>query len=372
MRLSGFRPCCTWLALIAGALLASAQASEPTTEPTSNVLPEPIATAEREFAIPFVVELLDRWGEPLSAVQLHVSEDHGRSWRLYEEAQPEQGSFAFRAMHDGEYWFLVRSVDRRGRIWPEGPAQAELRVVVGNVHAQQHVTAGFPIDRLPIGERPRMVNTMSFELEYDVQSRDGAPIRRVELWWTGDGGRTWKPFGPDHDCRSPMLVSVEQEGLYGFWMVIEDTLGVQGAAPHEGDLPQVWVGVDTTSPDARLITAETIRRGDNEQLSIRWEASDALLATAPITLGYSATPRGPWTTLSANRENNGVYTCPVNDRLPESFYLRLEVRDEAGNARVVTTADPVMVAHAPVTPRPASSGSKTDTARSPKWYQVLR
>src|SRR5258707_173547 len=83
-----------------------------------------------------------------------------------------------------------------------------------------------------------------------------------------------------------MLVSVEHEGLYGFWMTMEDALGVEGATPRDGDLPQVWVGVDLSSPDAQLLTAEVMRNSKGDQLTIRWEASDAFLAPNPISISY--------------------------------------------------------------------------------------
>jgi hypothetical protein len=190
------------------------------------------------------------------------------------------------------------------------------------------------------------------------------------LWWTGDGGKSWGEFGEDPDRRSPMLVSVDHEGLYGFWLVIEDAAGMRGAAPREGDLPQTWVGVDMTSPAARFLTAETTHASRGEVLTIRWEASDANLSARPVTLAYGAGSDGPWTTLASGLENNGVYVCPLTESLPQSMHLRLTVRDDAGNTQVVNTADAISLARTPIVGgRWPVTG---DTARSPRWYQVLR
>ena len=57
---------------------------------------------------------------------------------------------------------------------------------------------------LPPGERPRMVNSRTFELEYDVDSVGPSGIGRVELWGTRDGGQTWRRFTVDSDKRSPL------------------------------------------------------------------------------------------------------------------------------------------------------------------------
>jgi hypothetical protein len=331
---------------------------------------DPISTDDREFAIPFLVEPFDAQGEPLAWVQLHVSEDHGRSWRLEEEARPEKGSFTFRAPRDGEYWFLVRSIDRQGHAWPEASTEPELRVVVGHIRPEEKVHANFSLDQLPPGVRPRMVNTPAFELEYDIDGREAGSVKRVELWWTGDGGKTWKPFGVDADCRSPMLVSVDHEGLYGFWMAIEDATGAQGATPRDGDTPQVWIGVDTSSPEAKLLTAETTHSAKGDHLTVRWEALDEFLPSNPISLAYGASPSGPWITLAAARENNGVYTCGVTDRWPSSVFLRLEARDEAGNIKTVISSDPIAISRTDTASRPTRGTS--ETARSSRWYQVLR
>ena len=43
---------------------------------------------------------------------------------------PLAEALVHRAEGDGEYWFAVRTVDKSGRAWPEGPYQPELRVIV--------------------------------------------------------------------------------------------------------------------------------------------------------------------------------------------------------------------------------------------------
>ncbi len=58
---------------------------------------------------------------------------------------------------------------------------------------------------LPPGERPLMVNSRSFDLEYDVEGVGPSGIARVELWGTRDGGRSWSSYGIDNDNRSPIL-----------------------------------------------------------------------------------------------------------------------------------------------------------------------
>ncbi|MHB1036895.1 MAG: hypothetical protein ACYC0Y_19950 [Pirellulales bacterium] len=507
--------------------------------PPSGALPEVLPWRQNRFSIPFRIERPQQASQEPAEVHLYVSDDRGVTWRLYDKVDPKAGSFVFQAPRDGEYWFLVRTVDRFGKIRPEGSRSPELRVAIdtvpprlqlragrgeaGEVSAQWQITepnlkpesfklayqvvgsgtwqavaanppradasgkvfggevtwvlppgptaivvraeaadrAGNPavaqtqvnLDRsasanrpgalvpignrsetvadrrgsnamawppdssaarppspdpkaaqptpppamddrfpaaetgpqlsrtpddretskpspeaaqspvfpaienrvdttrpptatadaniLPPGERPSMVNSRRFELEYDVESIGPAGIGKVELWGTTDGGTTWKSYAVDDDNRSPILVAVDGEGVYGFRVVVQSSAGLGGAPPKSGDAPEVWIGVDLTKPAAKFISAE---QGEGEQggeLLIRWEASDLRPAARPISLAFSDKPSGPWTTIAAGLENTGQYTWRLDNRVPEQVYLRLEVRDEAGNVTVVENPKPI-------------------------------
>lgn len=201
--------------------------------------------------------------------------------------------------------------------------------------------APFQGELLPPGIRPRMVNSRRFELDYDVESVGPSGIARIELWGTRDGGQTWYDLGPDDDNRSPYLVSVDDDGLYGFRMVVESGSGLRTPRPRSGELPDVWVGVDLSPPEASLVE---VSQGTGEQageLVIRWQASDHLLAERPVSVAFSTSPRGPWSTIATGLPNSGQYRWRLDNRVPDQVYIQLEVRDEAGNISHVTTPDPV-------------------------------
>ncbi|HEY5312577.1 MAG TPA: hypothetical protein VIK18_08655 [Pirellulales bacterium] len=333
-------------------------------------LPEAVKTSQREFSIPYDLDAWDPGGEKPVAVQLHLSEDHGVNWRVYSKAPAESGAFDFRAPQLGEYWFAVRTVDSNGKLWPDNTPRPELRVLVEPLHAAQAVTAGYPVNRMPQGTRARMVNSLSFELDYDVQALDDASPAKVELWWTGDGGVTWSLFGLDDDKRSPMLVTAEHEGLYGFWMVIEGSSGLRGNAPKAGELPQVWVGVDMTKPAARVVAAKLVSGQAGDQIQVRWEAGDALLSKTPVSLDYAVSPTGPWTPLAVDIENRGSYSCRINQHLPRTLYVRLHVRDEAGNEQLAQLNSPLsVVASAGQAKAPAAAAN---TAKGNRWLGLFR
>jgi hypothetical protein len=218
---------------------------------------------------------------------------------------------------------------------PSGGVSLGLNPPIGNRYQAAGDTPTDPQLRLlPAGERPRMINTRLFELDYDLESVGPSGVSRVELWGTRDGGRTWRMFAVDDDNRSPISVSVDEEGIYGFRIVATSGAGLSQEPPKSGDLPSIWVGVDLTKPIAHIISADLGKGKDDGQLLIAWEASDKMLADRPVTLAFSQNPNGPWTTIATGLENSGRYTWTIDSRVPPLIYLRLEVRDEAGNLSI--------------------------------------
>ena len=170
-----------------------------------------------------------------------------------------------------------------------------------------------------------------FELEYDVDSVGPSGVRRVELWQTRDAGRTWQPVAVDDDNRSPIIVEPPEEGIYGYRIVVESGNGLTGPPPQSGDVAEIWIGVDWTRPTAELTSAIYGSGQKAGELEVHWQAKDARLARRPVSLLFSDTPGGPWSPIASGLPNNGVYHWRVDSRVPNEIYLRLEVRDEAGN-----------------------------------------
>jgi hypothetical protein len=196
---------------------------------------------------------------------------------------------------------------------------------------------------MPPGERPRMVNSRSFELEYEVDSVGPSGIGRVELWGTSDAGQTWRRFTSVSDKRSSLRVNVPEEGIYGFRVVVTNGSGIGGKPPVAGDQPDLWICVDLTKPTARIVSAQQGVESEAGQLIISWQADDKMLAARPITLSFSQSRGGPWTPIAAGLENTGRYAWPIDNRTPPKLFLRLEVRDEAGNLAVHEMTEPVAV-----------------------------
>ena len=129
------------------------------------------------------------------------------------------------------------------------------------------------------------------------------------------------------------------EGLYGFTIVFQNGNGFGGFAPREGDVPEIWVGVDLTPPNAKITGADTGR--DAGELVVRWEAQDELLDPRPIALSFGERVAGPWAAIAAGLENTGQYAWRLDNRVPNQIFLRIEVRDEAGNIGQFINPEPI-------------------------------
>ena len=381
-----------WLEPLSHVFIALALVSQttPTTPPAAS---GPIVTQQPMFAIPFRVDRTDDPARQPVEVQLLVSTDRGAHWQLYAKAPPAQQHFIFRAGGDGEYWFAIRTVDRSGQTRPDPIPGPGLRVVVdakrstsksiaqrnppaARTQAKPDADAGpamtaepngsvaiaiapaigkkysatdkhsgnaETISGLPPGERPRMVNSRAFELEYEVDSVGPSGIGRVELWGTRDAGKTWRRFTVDNSNRSPLLVNVEEEGIYGFRVIVTNGAGMGATPPASGDVPDLWIGVDLTKPTARIVAAQQGVDAEVGHLIISWQADDKMLAARPVSLSFRQSPTGPWLPIASGLENTGRYAWPIDSRTPPQLYLRLEVRDEAGNVGVHEMSEPITI-----------------------------
>lgn len=187
----------------------------------------------------------------------------------------------------------------------------------------------------------RWVNSLTFDVDYDLQTVGPWGVSKVELFATRDGGASWVNFGADPDNRSPMRVAVPAAGVYGFRLVVNGANGAPAPTPTAGQQPELVIGVDLAEPQAELGPAEIGQGNLADHLIIRWTASDENLDARPVGLFYANSPEGPWSTVATDIDNNGQYAWRLLQQVPERLFLRLEVRDKAGNVTVRQSQAPV-------------------------------
>lgn len=229
------------------------------------------------------------------------------------------------------------------------PVSGQQLVPLGELNSQSIADGGFnnqtvtPIDTRPPARGPstppKLVGSRTFALEYDLDDASG--VSRVELWGTRDGGQTWNRYSQDDDNRSPLVVTVDDEGLYGFRILVQSVSGAAAEPPRAGDDPELWVAVDLQRPIVELTSIERGEGNQADHLNLRWRVQDNNLEPRPISLYFSSRPTGPWSAIATNLEDTGQYAWRVERYVPTRIYLRIEARDTAGNLAAFQTREPV-------------------------------
>jgi hypothetical protein len=187
---------------------------------------------------------------------------------------------------------------------------------------------------------PVLVNNRRVFLEYRIEQQGPSGVGRVEIWCTHDHGQTWKKLGEHRDGSSPAEALLPADGVYGLSLVVSNGLGFGAQPPITGDTPDWWVEVDTVQPTAQL-TEVRMARQDGPAVEIGWTSQDRNLGTAPVELAYAVTRQGPWVPIAKGLKGDGQYRWVPPADIGQQAFLRLTVRDLAGNTTTTETTQPV-------------------------------
>jgi hypothetical protein len=195
------------------------------------------------------------------------------------------------------------------------------------------------------GRPLHLTKSRRFTWDYEAPaSRPAAGGLRAELWTTRDGGVTWQQTAVDHDGRSPIEVSLPEQGLFGVRLeMVADGAGADGG-PRSGDTPDAWVGVDEQPPEVDIVAVTRDESTSGDALLIRYDCRDPLIVPRSVRLLYSPNAEGPWATIAEAQENQGEHTWQPGRTVPSRVYVRIEATDAAGNVGGTSTTEPVSVA----------------------------
>lgn len=206
--------------------------------------------------------------------------------------------------------------------------------------------------------KAQLVNSRRVTLDYEARLGPSG-LGSVELYLTRDEGQHWEKLNLDPSSVAPvagdavngggpvrrsLTVDLPGEGRFGFYLVVKSGAGLGKPAPRDGDSPQMMVEVDETPPEANLFAPEPDPK-QHDALILRWSASDHNLAANPISLEWAERPTGPWHKIGGDSLPNtpSQYTWRLTSDVPAKVYLRLLVKDLAGNVAKAETAQPILV-----------------------------
>ena len=192
--------------------------------------------------------------------------------------------------------------------------------------------------------RKKFVRSQHFQIGYKLDDVGPSGVGAVELFITEDNGRKWWKYGDDPDQKTPFDVEVPREGEYGFAIRVRSGAGLSLDPPAPGDLPEIVIVVDQTVPKVELLPVRQGAGANSNRLTIRWRVKEDHPSDKSVSLYYAASSKGPWETISDWKNiTTGEYDWTAGREVPVQFYVRVMVRDAAGNIGTAETAQPLTV-----------------------------
>ncbi len=204
----------------------------------------------------------------------------------------------------------------------------------------QTVSAG-NLSRQSSPQDMQLVNTTQVFLNYAFENVGASGVGKVEIWATRDQGQTWSKLAEDAQRKSPAEVRLPGEGLFGLKLVVSNGRGYGAQPPQAGDPSDWWIEVDTTKPKATLTGIRNGTAQEGGAVYVLWQADDKNLAAEPIELYFAPSREGPWTMIGKNIPNDGQYKWVPPAQAGSNTYLRLLVRDKAGNVALSESVQPI-------------------------------
>lgn len=184
-----------------------------------------------------------------------------------------------------------------------------------------------------------LVNSRQIELDFALTKTGLSKVAAVELWTTRNGGGTWAKTDRIDGCVSPFRSKLGSEGHYGFKLVFESESGQRTEEPKPGQLPDSTLELDTTPPQ---ITIYPVQGAGPGHVLIKWQASDRNLEPNSLRLSYSSDGRN-WNDIDTRRKTEPNFDWKLPDGVPAQVFLRISMRDRAGNVGSATTGNKVLV-----------------------------
>jgi hypothetical protein len=187
-------------------------------------------------------------------------------------------------------------------------------------------------------------------IDFDVDRRGPSGIKKIEVYVTHDDGHTWYKHMETANTTPPLALELpSRDALYGFRMVLWSGVGQSEGPPRADDEPQFRLLVDRTQPVVQLYEP-VLDPNQPNALIVRYKAADANLVPDSVALSWKSRPDQPWQPMAAgsprpSAQFAGVQECSwsLPPDVPNSVYLRVTARDQAGNVGEFVTRDPVTV-----------------------------
>jgi hypothetical protein len=213
--------------------------------------------------------------------------------------------------------------------------------IVDPVTEGSHETIVNPVPQTPKTPIRHLVNKTHVYLNYQIEDKGPSGVGKIAIYITRDQGQSWQKLSEAREAKNPIDFDLPGEGVYGISLAISNGRGFGGAPPAPGDVPDWCIEVDMTKPAARIADICSGEGSDVGCMVVTWNALDKNLPDEPIELFYAASRQGPWHPIAKGLRNDGHYRWEVPGNVGAEAFIRLLVRDAAGNVTIADTAQAV-------------------------------
>lgn len=291
-------------------------------------------------------------------VDILMSSDGGMNWRAAAQALPNSGSTVIPLPGAAAERYLMKVV---------------VRDLAGNV-GEAALTTPVVLDGQAPRARllgPKVSPTSRIEVTYEAEDTGGGGLAEIMLWYTTDGGLTWKAFGRDPDGRSPMEFVAEQAGSYGFFIQAADRVGNRTPAPKSGIRPELVTIIDNAAPRVQLLSFNSggaFRGGDSYE--VKWLAQDDNMAERPVSIEYSTDAGQNWMVVARQEPNDGSHAWALPRMDAASVLVRVTVADTLGNTGSAQSAVPFTIDS--TSPQSTITFEPVGAVEAPPSYEPVR
>jgi hypothetical protein len=192
------------------------------------------------------------------------------------------------------------------------------------------------------------VRDRSVAINFDVDRKGPSGVKKIEVYVTQDDGHTWFKYTETLNANPPLQLDLPaKDGLYGFCMVLFSGVGQSEGPPKQDTPPQFRLLVDRTAPTVVMYNP-ILDSNQPNCLLLRYKAEDTNLARDSVGLFWRSGPDQPWQPIAASARRTldkdvEEVSWAITPEVPNSVYLRLSAKDQAGNVGEFVTRDPITV-----------------------------
>lgn len=204
-------------------------------------------------------------------------------------------------------------------------------------------TASFSRQPAPAQPAPaniQIVGSPQVYLNYVVDQVGASGVGKMEIYASRDRGQSWQKVAEEKQLKNPAEAVLPGEGVFGLKLVASNGRGFGAQSPRPGEASDWWVEVDTTEPRVEITGLSPGTGPESGSLHIYWKAEDKNLAPDTAELFYAASREGPWAPIAKNLKTSGQHRWMPPQEFGPHAYIRVLVRDKAGNIGLAETLQP--------------------------------